>query len=42
MAYASLDENEEGLIQQGELADLRLPFPVPEQTAAADDQAIAT
>jgi hypothetical protein len=36
MAYASLDENEEGLIQQGELADLRLTFPVSEETAAAD------
>ena len=35
MAYASLDENEEGLIQQGELADLRLTFPVSEETPKA-------
>jgi predicted amidohydrolase YtcJ len=34
MAYASFDENEKGLIQQGELADLRLPFFVSEETAA--------
>jgi hypothetical protein len=34
---ASFDENEEGLIQQSELADLRLPFPVSEETAPADD-----
>jgi hypothetical protein len=34
MAYASLDENEKCLIKQGELADLRLVFPVTEKAAA--------
>jgi hypothetical protein len=32
---ASFDENEKGLIQHGKLADLRLKFPVSEETAAA-------
>lgn len=34
---ASFEENEEGLIQQSELADLRLPFPVSEETTPPDD-----
>jgi hypothetical protein len=37
-AYNSFDENEEALIQQGELADLRLAFPVSEETAARKSQ----
>jgi hypothetical protein len=40
--YASLDENEKCLIQQSELADLRLAFLVSEEAAVADDQAVAT
>jgi len=37
-AYASLDENEERLIQQCKLADLRLPFPASQETAARKSQ----
>jgi hypothetical protein len=38
MAYASSDENEKCLIQQAELADLRLVFPVSEEIAARKSQ----
>jgi len=41
-AYASFDKTKKSLMQQRELADLRLPFPISEETASADDQAVAT
>ena len=34
-AYASFDENEKGSIQQGKLADLRLPFLISKETPKA-------
>jgi hypothetical protein len=41
-ANASFDENEKGSMQQGAFADLRLTFLVFEESAPANDQALAT